>query len=192
MLDPSKLEFAPLAKDRWNDFARLFGANGACGGCWCMWWRLARAEFNARKGEENRQAMRKIVASGAMPGVLAYYEGEPIGWCAIAPREAYPSLKRSRVLRPVDGRPVWSVSCFFVAKPFRGQGVSVELLKAAVRFAAGRGAALVEGYPHDLGGSKRPAPFVWTGLVEAFRAAGFKEAARRSPTRPIMRRSTSQ
>src|SRR5574340_440910 len=190
-LDVARLEFTPLTKERWKDFAKLFGSNGACGGCWCMAWRLARAEFNAGKGEPNRKAMRKIVDSGAMPGVLAYYEGEPIGWCAIAPREVYPALERSRVLKPIDERPVWSVSCFFVAKPFRVQGVSVELLKAAVRFAASRGATLVEGYPQDLGGSKLPAPFVWTGLAGAFRAAGFQEAARRSRTRPIMRETVT-
>ncbi len=186
-IDPSRLEFAPLTAERWDDFARLFGANGACGGCWCMWWRLARAEFNAGKGEGNRKAMREIVASGAVSGVLAYYEGAPVGWCAIAPRDAYPSLKRSRILKPVDARPVWAVTCFFIAKAFRNRGVSVALLKAAVRFAASRGATLVEGYPHDPRGAQLPAPFVWTGLANAFRAAGFQEAARRSPTRPIMR-----
>jgi len=151
-----------------------------------MWWRLNRVEWNRGKGEGNRKALRKLVHSGAEAGVLAYADGEPVGWCAIAPREQYPRLGRSRILKPVDDQPVWSVTCFFIARGFRHQGLSTKLLKAAVDFARARGAKIVEGYPHD---SKKATAdvFVYTGLVSAFRKAGFKEVARRSKTRPIMR-----
>lgn len=109
-----------------------------------------------------------------------------VGWSAVAPREQYPRLNRSRILKPVDDQPVWAVSCFFIARGFRHQGLSTKLLKAAVDFARARGAKIVEGYPHDA--KKATADvFVYTGLVSAFRKAGFKEVARRGETRPIMR-----
>jgi len=151
-----------------------------------MWWRMNRAEWNRRRGEGNRKAFRKLVRSGAEPGVLAYADGEPVGWCAIAPREEYPLLGRGRILTPVDDQPVWSVTCFFIARGFRHQGLSTALLKAAVEFARARGARIVEGYPHD---AKKPTAdaFVYTGLASAFQKAGFREVARRSKTRPIMR-----
>jgi GNAT superfamily N-acetyltransferase len=153
-----------------------------------MWWRLNRAEWNRGKGEGNRKALRKLVRSGAEPGVLAYADGEPVGWCAIAPRQQYPALNRSRILKPVDDQPVLSVTCFFIARGFRHQGISTKLLKAAVDFARAHGAKIVEGYPHDT--KKATADvFVYTGLVSAFRKAGFKEVARRAKTRPIMRTS---
>jgi len=75
-----------------------------------MWWRLSSAEFERNKGAKNRDAMRKIVASGGAPGLIAYVDGQPAGWCAIAPREDYPWRARSRTLKPIDDRPVWSVS----------------------------------------------------------------------------------
>jgi GNAT superfamily N-acetyltransferase len=180
------IEVRPLTADRWSDFAILFGKNGACAGCWCMWWRLPRAEWVKGKGEGNRRAIRALVQGGETPGLLAYADGQPIGWCAIAPRAAFPRLTTSRTLKPVDDQPVWSITCFFVARPFRRCGVTVELLKSAVKFAFERGAMIVEGYPVDP--KKEQADvFVYTGLVSAFRRAGFTEVARRSPTRPIMR-----
>lgn len=182
------LKIFPATQERWPDLELLFGENGACGGCWCMTWRLTRSEFEKKKGAANKKALKQLVGSGKPPGVIAYVRGKPAGWCAVAPREAYPVLGRSRVLAPVDDQPVWSISCFFVAKDFRQKGITIPLLEAAVRFARSRGARTVEGYPHDLGSNKLPAPFVWTGLLPTFTAAGFKEAARRSPKRPIVRK----
>jgi GNAT superfamily N-acetyltransferase len=183
------VECHPLTEIRWRDFERLFGKNGACGGCWCMLWRVPRKQFEAQKGERNRRAMRRLVASGEAPGLIGYLDGEPVGWCALAPREQYPGLARSRVLKPVDERPCWSVACLFVHRAHRHTGVSTKLLRAAVAHARARGARILEGYPIEprRGESLAPA-FAWTGIASAFRAAGFAEVARRSATRPIMRR----
>jgi len=181
------LRFRPLVPERWPDFVRLFGEKGACGGCWCMWMRLDQAKFERQKGLGNKRAMKRLVDSGQVPGVLAYSGDEPIGWCAVQPREVYVRLARSRILSKVDDRPVWSVTCFFVARPFRRNGVSAALLKAAVKHARTQGAKIVEGYPMEPGATYADA-FVFPGLVSAFRQAGFEEAARRSKTRPIMRR----
>jgi GNAT superfamily N-acetyltransferase len=156
-----------------------------------MWWRMKRAEFTQRKGEKNKEAFKKIVAFGEVPGILAYVDGEPVGWCALAPRERYPLLENSRVLARVDAEPVWSITCFVVAKSYRGKGVTGQLAKAAVVYARQQGARIVEGYPVEPKKGRMPDPFVYTGLVSTFRFAGFVEALRRSETRPIMRHSIS-
>lgn len=182
-----KIEWHPLTEDRWKDFEQLFGERGACGGCWCMTWRRTSAEFNANKGAGNRAAIRRLVKSGREPGLLMYVDGRLAGWCSVAPRSEFVRLQTSRVWAPIDDQPVWSVSCFFVAKEFRNQGLSVELLKAGVEFARQRGAKIVEGYPQDLKGKRLPAAFVWTGLLRTFERAGFKLAAKRSELKPIMR-----
>jgi GNAT superfamily N-acetyltransferase len=177
----------PLTPERWPDFTRLFGKNGACAGCWCMWWRLSAAQWRAHKGEGNRKVLQTLVKAGASPGLLAYADGQAVGWCAVAPRKEYPRLAASRVLKPVDDQPVWSVTCFFIARAWRRRGITRHLLEAAAEFARQQGARLLEGYPVE---PKRDQPdvFVYTGLASAFRKAGFKEMARRSPSRPIFRR----
>lgn len=181
------LEFQPVTAKRWKDLVNLFGERGASGGCWCMWWRLSRSQFNKQKGEGNKKGLKKIVDAGEIPGILAYTEGEPIGWCSVAPRETFSTLERSRILKRVDEKPVWSVVCFFVAKPFRRKEVTIKLLKAAVEYAKKRGAKIVEGYPVEPKKGKMPDVFAYTGLASAFRQAGFVEVLRRSETRPIMR-----
>lgn len=181
------LRFLPATPSRWADLETLFGERGACGGCWCMAWRLPRKKWQAGKGEGNRRALRRIVASGEKPGILGYLGREPVAWCSVAPREKFVVLANSRVLRPVDEVPVWSVSCLFVKKPHRRRGISVGMLRAAVEFAAKQGAKAVEGYPVEPSMAKMPDPFLWTGIPAAFRAAGFTEALRRSPGRPILR-----
>ncbi len=186
------LRFRPLTPERWRDLDLLFGERGACGGCWCMFWRLKRSQFEKQKGPGNRRAFRKIVASGRVPGLLAYAGSQPIGWCALAPRETYPGLERSRVLAKVDEKPVWSVTCFFVARPFRRKGVAVRLLRAAAEYARKRGATIVEGYPVEPKNGKMPDVFAYTGLASGFRQAGFVEVLRRSETRPIMRYSAGR
>ncbi|MCU0231175.1 MAG: GNAT family N-acetyltransferase [Acidobacteria bacterium] len=187
-----RLSFEPLTAETWPDLVELFGERGACGGCWCMYWRLPRAQFERQKGAGNRRALQRLVAAGRPLGVIAYDGPEPVGWCAVAPRADFPGLGRSRLLAPVDDEPVWSAPCLFVAREHRRRGVSAALLDAAARFAAAQGAQVLEGYPVDGGGAEQPAAFVWTGTPGAFARAGFAEVARRSPRRPIVRRAVAQ
>ncbi len=184
-----RLEFHPLTPDRWDDFEKFFGERGACGNCWCTYWRQTRSQYMNGKSGANKASMRKIVQSGEIPGILAYQDNVPIGWCAVAPRETYTALSRSRILAPVDDSPVWSVTCFHVDKRHRRQGVSLELLKAAVKWVRQKGGKIVEGYPIEPKNLtvKVPVTFYWTGFASTFVKAGFKECARRSETRPIMR-----
>lgn len=182
-----KLHFFPVTKDRSSDFETLFGERGACGGCWCMLWRLTRKEFESQKGEGNRRAMKAIIQSGKIPGILAYSRGQPVAWCSVAPREHFPSLGRSRILKPLDELPVWSITCLFVEKPYRRRGISTRMIAAAVEHVKKQGGTLVEAYPVEPKKDKMPDVFAWTGLASAYLKAGFVECARRSETRPIMR-----
>lgn len=181
------LTFAPLTPDTWEDLETVFGPRGGTGGCWCMYWRLKNSEFEEMKGDGNKQALHKIVSSGEVPGILAYHDGLPVGWCSIAPRQAFPRLGRSRVLKPVDEEQVWSVVCFFIVKGYRRQGLSEALLQAAVDYAKSQGAKIIEGYPVEPKNDVMPDVFAWTGFSNAFSQAGFQEVARRSETRPFMR-----
>jgi GNAT superfamily N-acetyltransferase len=181
------LSIFPVTPDRWEDLETLFGPRGAIGGCWCMWFRIKRAEFDRQKGEGNRQCMQAIVASGEIPGLLAYHDGHPVAWCSVAPRETFPVLDRSNVLKRIDDQPVWSVVCFFVAKNYRRMGLSVELLRGALDYARSQGAKIVEGYPVDPKRGQTADLFAFTGLPGTFLQAGFVEVLRRSETRPIMR-----
>jgi len=180
------LALRPLIPDLFADFEHLFGPRGACGGCWCLFWKLRGKAFEENTGEPAHRMQKSIVDSGTIPGLLAFLDNEAVGWIAVEPRSAYPKLAHSRILKPVDEEPVWSVTCFFVAKQARGQGLTVELLKGAVEYVRGQGGNIVEGYPVDAK-KNMPAPFIYTGTASAFQQAGFTEVARRSETRPIFR-----
>ncbi|HEU5180776.1 MAG TPA: GNAT family N-acetyltransferase [Candidatus Polarisedimenticolia bacterium] len=186
---PRGWSIVPVTPERWDDLAALFGERGACGGCWCMAWRLPSSEFRAGKGSKNRRALKKLVDARQAPGILGYLGDEPVAWCAVAPRASYSFLARSRVLAPVDESEVWSVTCLFIRKEQRRRGLSAKMLRAAAVFAAQRGARIVEGYPTVPYSANAPGAFLWTGTEAAFRKAGYREAARRSPSRPIMRRA---
>ncbi|GMG85369.1 GNAT family N-acetyltransferase [Paralimibaculum aggregatum] len=172
----------------WAAFEAVMGEKGGCGGCWCMLWRLPKAAFEAGAGAANREAMRAVFEAGPPPGLVARDGETPVGWVQVAPRSALPRLAGSRVLAPVDDLPVWCVTCFLVQKSHRRQGLSARLLEAAATLAGARGAPALEGYPIDTPKAKYPPVYAWTGFAGAFRRAGFAEIARRSPTRPTMRR----
>ncbi len=157
-----------------------------------MWWRLPKSEWKRQQGDGNRRGLKKMVNKGIPTGILAYAGNQPVGWCAIAPRRDFSRLERSHILRPVDDRPVWSVVCFVIVKAFRRRGLTVELLRAAVEYAGKHGARIVEGYPVEPKKVSLPDVYAYTGIASAFIKAGFKEVARRSPTRPIMRYTLSE
>ena len=181
------LKYRPLTTNRWPDFEKLFGKSGAYGGCWCMWWRISRAEFDRQKGDGNRRAMKKIVQSGEVPGILAYDQREAVGWCSVAPREAFPSLNRSPVLKRIDDLPVWSIVCFFVAKAYRRRGLTEWLIKAAVDHVRQSGGGVVEAYPTDPRGRNLPPVSSFMGMPALYDRAGFEECARPSAAKVIMR-----
>jgi GNAT superfamily N-acetyltransferase len=188
MPDQAELEVHPLTADRWDDLVDLFGPSGASSGCWCMFWRRRSRDMEGLWGAPARAALRELANAGPAPGLLAYRDGRPVGWCSIAPRGAYPRILHSPVAKPVDDQPAWSVVCFFIRVGERGRGVASALLDAAVGYAEAAGAEAVEGYPIDAERGRRQNAEMFVGSAAMFRAAGFAEIARRRPTRPIMRR----
>lgn len=183
-----ELTFHPLTAQRWDDFETLFGPRGAYGGCWCMWWRLTRAEFEQNRAEGNRRAMKRLVDGGRVPGILAYLHGSPVGWCSVAPRDEFPSLNRSPVLKPVDDQPVWSVVCFFVDKRNEGRGIGKALIQGAQQYVASQGGQLLEAYPTVPRGRKLLPPVSsFMGIQKNLVGAGFVEVARPSRAKSIMR-----
>ncbi len=155
-----------------------------------MHWRLTRREYEAGKGAAHRDALRSLVESRSLPpGLLAYRDGQAVGWCSIGPRADFSTLARSRILKPVDDLPVWSLVCLFVEKTQRQNGVSRALIDGAAKFAADHGAAILEAYPVEPKKDTMPDVFAFTGIASTFRRAGFQEVARRSETRPVMRKA---
>lgn len=187
VLPSPNILYKQLSTSTWKDFEKLFGERGACGGCWCMYWRLSAKEFEKQKGEGNKKAIKKLASQNKVIGLIFYTDDLPVGWCSVAPREDFPRLANSRVLKPVDENPVWSVVCLFIHKDYRRKGISSQILKHTVEFCKSKGADIVEGYPVVPYTDKIPAAFAWTGIPSAFEKAGFKEAARRSKSRPVMR-----
>ena len=181
------LEVRPLTVATWPDFEQLFGPRGAYGGCWCMWWRLTRKEFESQHGEGNRRAMKAIVESGVVPGILGYLDGAPAAWCSVAPREQFVALERSRVMARIDEQPVWSIVCFFVAREARRRGLMRPMIRAAVEHAARHGGRVVEAYPTLPRDGDLPPVSSFMGLPAAFAAEGFVEVARPSARRVVMR-----
>jgi predicted GNAT family acetyltransferase len=179
----------PLAPGRWDDLVDLFGRErGANSGCWCMWWRMPSADWKVVPRDDKRERFHAIVEAGPPPGILAYDGEVAVGWCAIGPRSTLPRMNASRVAAPLDnGAGVWAVNCFYVRAGYRGQGLMRALLDGAIVFARAQGARIVEACPLDTARK-----LIWgegyVGLAPVFRAAGFHEVARRSPSRPLMRK----
>ena len=185
-----ELEIRPVTASRWDDLVALFGSErGAYSGCWCMWFRISQREFDANRNPGNRSGMRAVVADGRVPGLLAYRDDEPVGWVSLAPRDEFGRLERSRVLGPVDEKPVWSIVCFYIHRRHRGGGVGTALLRAAIAHARERGARMLEAYPIDTSAGRIENAAAFTGTAAMFEREGFKEVARRSDRRPIMRRA---
>ena len=181
------LRYEPVTEETWGDMQALFSEKGVQNGCWCMYWRMKRKDFHQDYGEKNRRGMEQVICSGVVPGILAYHKGQPVGWCSVAPREDFPVLDRSRTLKRVDDQATWSIVCFFISEPYRGQGLSRLLIDAAVKYACEQGARIIEAYP--LASKKLwDAPVEgYMGLVSTFEKAGFQIVAQRSPKRPVMR-----
>jgi GNAT superfamily N-acetyltransferase len=179
-----KLSVRPLTPDLWPAIEDLFGNNGACNGCWCMYWRIGTAYYK-RPRAENREAFQQVVKQGPPPGLLAFDGDLAVGWCQLTPRDALPWLDRTRVLKRVDDIPVWSISCFYVRRGYRRQGVTATLIDAALKAARRAKAPALEAYPGEMDRPKQVP--LYTGTTSMFTRAGFKVVARGAPHRPIMR-----
>ncbi len=179
----------PLTPDDWPAVTKLFGANGACGGCWCMWWRVPQGGklWKESQGDKNRDAFRRLIKAGKVHGVLAFADDEPVGWCSFGPKETFPRMRRIRALQHESPEGTWSVVCFYIPARWRGRGVATALLKASTERALALGAKAVEGYPvvPKGEGGRMPGAFAWTGVPTLFERAGYAEMERDGPVRPV-------
>ena len=184
----NELIFEPLSPKNWNAFEQLFGEKGACGNCWCMYFRLSKNDFQEGKyNNGNKDAMKQLVFNQQPTGVICFYQDQPIAWCALAPREVYSKLKKSRVHKPIDDKPVWSITCFFIRKEFRKLGISVQLLKGVINIAKTLQIKILEAYPAIPTQDILPDSFAWIGLYKSFERAGFKIVDQTSKNRPMVR-----
>jgi GNAT superfamily N-acetyltransferase len=182
----------PLTEARWPDLEAVFLAKGCsmARGCWCMYYReTGRLDPPAGVGAaaDRRARLHALAAADPPAGLIAYADGLPVGWVAVAPRAHYPRLVRSPVAKAVDDRPVWSVVCFVVPSPYRGRGVARALLRGAIEHAEAHGAVALEAYPIDKA-ERSDASFLWNGTLSMFEREGFVEVARRRPERPVVRK----
>ena len=173
----------PVTPERWADIATLFD-RPVVRTCFCQFYRKSG---DTGLGRSNRDAMQALIDRGTVPGLIGYQDGVPIAWASHGPREEYGRLQRKSMLKPVDDRPVWSIVCFFVPREARGRGIGRKMLRAAVDYARSRGARLIEAYPVDREGRSDPEG-MFVGAKSMFAAAGFREVARRTSARPVMRR----
>ncbi len=152
-----------------------------------MWWRISRNEFVKQQGEGNKRAMKQIVDSGEVAGIILYLEQTPVAWCSVAPRKQFASLNRSRVLKQIDDQPVWSIVCFFVSKAYQKQDLTIHLIRAAVDFVQKNKGRIVEAYPTVPRNKTLPPFSSYMGIPSMFEKAGFVECARPSVSKIIMR-----
>jgi GNAT superfamily N-acetyltransferase len=178
-------EAHPVTEARWSDLVELFD-RPVVRTCFCMFYRKTGTDTGV--GAENRRVMKALVDGGHVPGLIGYEDGVPVAWVSLGPREGYPKLRRSPVMKPVDEQPVWSIVCFFVDRSARGKGLAQRMLRAAVDHARAHGARLVEAYPVDAQEQKDPGEMFF-GAKSMYDRAGFREVARRRPARPVVRRA---
>lgn len=187
------LTIRPLEPTDWPHIEELFGSNGACGGCWCMWWRVPRGGrlWEDVKGAKNKRTFKKLVLAGTVYGCLAFSETTPVGWCCVGPREDFPRLERTKALATNWTERTWSITCFYIPAKWRGRGVATALVKGAARRAKELGAKELEAYPVTprKDGALMPAAFAWTGVPRIYEKARFKDVTEPGGSRAIFRKS---
>jgi GNAT superfamily N-acetyltransferase len=191
------ISVVPANEASWEDLQTIFGTRGAASRCQCQRYKLRPREAFARfPVEERAHRLRQQTGCGdpesdATSGLVAYLDGEPVGWCAVEPRTAYEGLVRNARV-PWEGRDedktddgIWAVTCLFARAGFRKRGVSRALARAAVDFARERGARAIEAYPMTT--TDVIAEELHVGTEGVFAEAGFAEVSRPTPRRVVMR-----
>jgi GNAT superfamily N-acetyltransferase len=176
----------PLTPDLWPALEDLFGPGGASNGCWCMYWRIGAA-YKKRPRARNKAALRALARQGRPPGLLALDGDLAVGWCQLTPRADLAWLERAPHVRPPQGdESVWALSCFYVRRGYRRQGVVAALIDGALRAAKEAGASALEAYPVDTAAPGATSN-TFTGTAATFVRAGFETVANRSSGRRIVR-----
>jgi len=188
----------PANEASWEDLRAIFGTRGYTAYCQCQLFKVGHYAWTDPPVMERAARLRVQTRCGdpeatTTTGLVAYLEGEPVGWCAVEPRTAYPRLPVRRVALTRRGEDkhdesVWAVTCFATRAGFRRRGVARALLPAAVEFARGRDARALEGYPMITEpGEEVTWGELHVGSRSMFAAAGFLEVFRPTLRRVVMR-----
>lgn len=180
------LRIESLSTKNWAAFEQLFGKKGACGGCWCMYFRMKSADWKASNADTNYKNMQTLVRNNQTTGLLVFDGEQAVGWCAISPRKEYVKLATARMLQPIDDQEVWSIPCFFIHKDYRGKGISRFLINGAIQWAKENDIHILEAYPTRTD-KRQPDTFMYYGVANVFERCGFKIVREDSPSRPMMR-----
>jgi predicted GNAT family acetyltransferase len=184
---PGQLSFQELTSSNWKQYEELMGEKGGCGNCWCMYFRLPNKTFQANKPDGNKKLMKQLVSKGTPQGLIAFIDKQPAGWIAFAPREDYMKLENTRIFKPLDDKPVWSITCFFIKREFRHQGLSGQLIKGVVDFARKKKIKILEAYPAIPYSQNVPHSFLWVGVLSSFIKNGFNIVKQSSKSRAMVR-----
>lgn len=181
----------PATLEEWDDVQRALTGGGDGGSCQCIWPMLANKDWNGTTRDDRERMLRTEIADGPPPGIVAYVDGEAAGWVRIGPRSTQVRLTRTRAIvaatpEPLDDDSVWAVSCFSIRREHRGKRVTAALLAAAIDYAKGSGARLLEAYPVDTGGEKGRPNELFHGALSTFEAAGFHQRGELKPCRPLV------
>ena len=186
-----QLKYQCLTSYNWKVLEQLFGEKGACGGCWCMLWRLPHQEFEKNKGDGNRKLLKAMAKKNKPLGIIAMDKDMAIGWCSVSPKSSFVRLKKSRLFKEnFEREDVWTVSCLFLIKGYRRRGISSGLIQEAARYAFSLGAKIVEAYPLTNSDNSIPDAFAWVGFEGMYRKAGFKKTSSPSAKRAVMQLSS--
>lgn len=181
---PGRLRFKPVSQATVADFEALFGARGSPSYCWCMAWRATSAELKDSKGPARRNQMLGRIAEGVPVGLVGYEDDEPLAWVSVAPRDTFRGLAGPEA---DGGEKIWSLTCMFVPRSRRGEGLSRELVAAAIAHAGTHKADILEAYPV----APDSPSYRHMGFLPLFRELGFVEVARAGTRRHVMRLTLS-
>ena len=189
-----QLAIVPANEVSWDDLAAIFGTTDA-GRCQCQRFKIVGCIWRDSTQEERTAMFRAQTACGdpespTTTGLVAYLDGEPVGWCAVEPRNAYPHLRRTPWVgrdEDKDDATVWAITCFVTRLGYRKRGVTYALARAAVDFARERGAAALEGYAMITQPGKE---ITWgelhVGALSVYEEAGLRPVSRPSKRRVVM------
>lgn len=179
----AQLVFHEVTSERWRDFVKFFERRGNPSYCWCMPFRADGTETRKTDRASRKASMSKRVKGEVPIGLLGYLDDEPMAWCSIAPRETFRRLGGPKDPSEPSAEWVWSLTCFFIDRRLRGEGVMHQLLEAAIHHAKVQGATVLEAYPV----APDSPSYRFMGFVSTFVEAGFEEVGRAGTRRHVMR-----
>lgn len=185
-----EIRIAPASADRFEDAEHALTGGGDGATCWCQWWMMRAKDFSAASHDERRERLRSDLTAETPSALIAYVDDQPAAWVKVSSRPDQPRLALTRNLQqspePFDDASVWAITCFVVRREHRRQGLSQQLLEAAIEHARRNGARVIEGYPVDTAAVKTSSNDLFHGTLSSFLDAGFVEVARPAASRPIV------